>query len=395
MPKGSSKSAVKKSSKGKSRESSLQKAPINKIATLRDIADRAGVSRTTVSLALRNNPRISDKVTQRIKKIADELGHRPDAKLTRAMAQLGRKKREDATLGFIRSSPDGEWEYLEKFLFEETKVYADRLGYRLEPFWLFDPKTTPEKINRMMYHRGVDGLILSMLHPRLFNLGHRTLPIDWKKFCVVQIADTITREQISGVRHNHFGGMLTALSELEALGYKRIGLCMESSVDTRTHHRWTAGYLLWQKMRDLGNDLKPYFPLSYDNAKVRQWVQSSAIDAVLSPGLEVLDLLEKEGIRCPKDIGFASLDLWGESSNSVTGMNQNLNVQARIAVDILASLIQQQSRGILEHPILAINPGTWHHGSTTRKPKPKHSVSKLDDEVLSIPLWQPTDWSKD
>jgi DNA-binding LacI/PurR family transcriptional regulator len=48
-----------------------------------DIAARAGVSRATVSLALRRSPKISDKRTGEILKLAQELGYLPNANASR------------------------------------------------------------------------------------------------------------------------------------------------------------------------------------------------------------------------------------------------------------------------------------------------------------------------
>lgn len=48
------------------------------MATIKDIAERAGVSVSTTSRALNDNPRISEKTRQRIKKIADEVGYQPN-----------------------------------------------------------------------------------------------------------------------------------------------------------------------------------------------------------------------------------------------------------------------------------------------------------------------------
>ena len=45
-------------------------------ATLQDVADRAGVHRSTVALALRDHPRIPEATRVRIKAVADQLGYR-------------------------------------------------------------------------------------------------------------------------------------------------------------------------------------------------------------------------------------------------------------------------------------------------------------------------------
>ncbi len=52
--------------------------------TIRDIAERAGVHYSTVSLALRNSPRLRPEICARIRAIADELNYLPDP----AMAAL-------------------------------------------------------------------------------------------------------------------------------------------------------------------------------------------------------------------------------------------------------------------------------------------------------------------
>ncbi|HLP78241.1 MAG TPA: LacI family DNA-binding transcriptional regulator, partial [Candidatus Paceibacterota bacterium] len=51
--------------------------------TLKDIAEKLGVTKAAVSLALRDHPRISGDLRRRAKQAADELGYRPDAFLAR------------------------------------------------------------------------------------------------------------------------------------------------------------------------------------------------------------------------------------------------------------------------------------------------------------------------
>lgn len=48
------------------------------MATIKDIAEQAEVSVSTASRALNNNPRISEKTRQRVRKIAAELGYQPN-----------------------------------------------------------------------------------------------------------------------------------------------------------------------------------------------------------------------------------------------------------------------------------------------------------------------------
>ena len=47
-------------------------------ATLQDIADRLGISRSTASFALTGRGRVSDATRQRVREVAAELGYRPN-----------------------------------------------------------------------------------------------------------------------------------------------------------------------------------------------------------------------------------------------------------------------------------------------------------------------------
>lgn len=351
-------------------------------ATVGEIARQSGYSKGTVSLALRGHPKIPAATRDKINRIAEELGYRPDPERSKLMAAISAPKVTGATLGFIRSGPTQEWDPIEKFFFDEIKKQCELNGYNLEPFWLFHPLVKPEKVNLTMWNRGVEGIVIPMIHPARYMQKVRTLPIQWEKFCVVEIADTLDSPKLNGIRHNHFGGMLRTLSELESLKYQRIGLCMISDLQMRTHHRWTAAYLLWKCNRGLSGELPMFFPEHYDPRAIVQWIRENRIDVVVSPGIEVLNMMRREGLRVPEDVGFATLHQWGEGSEHVTGINQNMEVQAKIAIDILISLIYRKAYGAPPAPIIATDPGVWRYGETTRKPGPGHQVSFLDNEPL-------------
>jgi DNA-binding LacI/PurR family transcriptional regulator len=353
--------------------------------SLQDIAARANVSKATVSLSLKSHPRISEATRERVLKIAKELGYRPDPKLSELMATMKREPSADqGTIAFIRSGLTTKWEPMEKFFFDEVTEGAATYGYQVEPYWIYDPRESPKRINNTMWNRGIDGVIIPMVHPDRFNQGVRTLPIEWEKFCTVEIADTIQEPRLSGIRHNHYGGMLQTLSELEALGYTKIGFTMESDVELRTHHRWTAAYMLWKSMRGFHECLPLHFPIKHEEKPLLEWIEKADLEVVISPGVEVYQMLKDNGMCIPKDIAFATLHQWGEGSDTVTGINQNMPAQSRIAVDMLVGLIHRRAKGVPKHPILATAPGYWSQGSTTRRPKRGHTVKPLDNEPLNF-----------
>lgn len=46
--------------------------------TMKDVADKAGVSKATVSMVLNHNDRISGPTRERVLKTMDELGYKPN-----------------------------------------------------------------------------------------------------------------------------------------------------------------------------------------------------------------------------------------------------------------------------------------------------------------------------
>ena len=56
--------------------------------TIKEIAERSGFSPSTVSYALRDNPRIPGETRDKIKAVAQEMGYQRDAHLGQLMAYL-------------------------------------------------------------------------------------------------------------------------------------------------------------------------------------------------------------------------------------------------------------------------------------------------------------------
>jgi len=86
--------------------------------TLQSVADRCNLSGAAVSMALRGNPRISEKTRKRVRKIADQLGY--DVTANQFARQMGLKRVGRAipsrTVGIIISPSTGESAYFDRQL---------------------------------------------------------------------------------------------------------------------------------------------------------------------------------------------------------------------------------------------------------------------------------------
>ena len=356
---------------------------------LRDIAERAGVSRMTVSLALRGDPQVSKATQARVRGIALELGYQPNPKVSRAMAELAKSRHVEADerLTFLTSdaAEDGwrQWRHNVE-CFEGARLRAREYGYVLEPFWLRQPKTTPGKIARMLWSRGIEGVMVAPLGGDYQTNGLRTFPFDWNRFSVVELAETLDEPRFDCARHDHFDGMLLALFSLERMGYRRIGLAMERILDVRTRHRWYSAYLLWKSVRNYTQELPVHFYEHFDVGRLGRWANACRLDAVVSSRNQLHGELLQAGVRVPEDLGIAVLDRPVGERNGLSGISQNTAAIGSAAADLLLSLVRRGEKGIPEFPNQKICGGVWADGKTTRRVGEPLDDSSLFDRMLAI-----------
>src|SRR5438552_3565483 len=105
---------------------------------LQDIADQAGLSKATVSLALRNHPSIPPPTRTRIQKLAEQMGYRPNPLVSALMAYQRTTQAIRPTgltlavvIDFPRST--STWrQYLSEDLLAAAGARARELGYNIE-----------------------------------------------------------------------------------------------------------------------------------------------------------------------------------------------------------------------------------------------------------------------
>ena len=276
-----------------------------------------------VSLALRGNGRVPAPTARRIRETALQLGYMPNPKLSQMMSEMARTRHsnQSGTLAFLttESATGGANPEEEKISLRAAEVRAGLYGYQVERFWLTDPALPPRRLNQILWNRGIEGIIIPNVSGQLYAQGVHTLPVEWEKFCVIEIGGSMLQPAVNRVRHDHFGAMVKALHRLERRGYRRLGLCLTREVDLRTHHRWSAAYLLWQAFRPAATGLRPLLTDAVEPAQVVAWARANRLDAVLSPGDEFLMALRAGGMDAPEEIGFASLHVFGAGSGAADG----------------------------------------------------------------------------
>ncbi len=333
---------------------------------LRIIAEKAKVSRMTVSRALRNDPSIPADTCRRIQKLARQLGYRPDPNLARLMDAIRIRKRERLpdVIAYLTAYDDPTaWRRnpVQRRFFEAATRRASECGYRLEEFWAKAPGMSDERLSEIIRHRGIDGLIVAPLPmPQLVFQNLR-----WDHFSAVEIGYSLIRPELHRVCNHQYQSMLLLAQKLREMGYRRIGLAMNREQDERVYHHWRAGYLAAQSLWG-GNNVRAltFLTSDWNRPAFARWIKRARPDAIITIGPQSEEWLEKLGLRSPDDIGLANVDL--RPGATTTGINQNAPVVGAAAVDLVDSLMSRNQRGVPDIPQVTMVQGSFVEGRTTR-----------------------------
>ena len=329
--------------------------------TISDVAERAGVSRQTVSNALQHPERVNPATLTRVMSLIDELGYQPSSS-----AQSLRFRRAGAigvelnTLG-----PRSHNETMAPFL-GSLGMLATTHGCHIVPFG--SPQADPmlHGYQEMWGRRLVDAFILADTHhgdPRPGWL--ETTGIPYATFCRVWADPTHTRwVDVDGA-----AGTRSAVQHCLERGYA------------------TVGYLGWPEGSDVGDDRRSGWRTACDSAGVDGPAESCTQDlddaqsaarrllAQLSPGdavvcasdvlaLGVHQILLESGRRAGTDIGIVGFD------GSETARMHHLTTLAQPLYDIAdrtLTLVHEALAGAGRPPAGAILAPDLHVGRSTAR----------------------------
>jgi LacI family transcriptional regulator len=333
----------------------------------RDIANKADVSPMTVSLALRNSPRISTATRARIRRIATDLGYTADPQIAAMMNYLRTRRvsKNQPVLALInaREAPLAQSRAAHAVaVARSASAAAQRQGYRLEEFWLGAPGMTERRLSNILEARGIRGVLLLPLPP-----GGSVINLNWTRFAAVStcyLSHGIGLHQISTHRQQY---VELALNELRSLGYRRIGLAIDEDMDLRSHHQTVAHYRWDQSRLPRAQRVQELYASTLTSGLLRKWLEEQQPEAVLSPRNHVYTSLLELGFRVPRRIGFASLAASARDVPNLSGVDERPEMVGKAAIDFLAAQLQRGEFGIPEVRQFVLVEGGWIRGKTVRR----------------------------
>ncbi len=332
--------------------------------SMNDVAAKAGVSKNTVSLALRSDPQIPEKTRVRIAKIASVMGYRRNPVVGELMARLhaGGTQRFRSALALVNANQDrgafSNHPTIPVFV-KGCRTRAAELGYHLNVFWMHDPSVRAGRLIQIFKARGIPGgLIVGLLKEN--RIAESFLPvIEAFPFVVTGVR---TREPaLSFACSDHHMVALRAFEKALEMGFKRPGLVLDRQIDALVDFRFSAGYRTGQQNVPKRRRLEPFFEVQearQDRRLFHKWLKAEKPDVVFTLYNEVTNWIEEFGILVPDGIAMIQYE-WRENRPDVPGINQHNDLAGQAAVDMLVGMLHRGERGAPPFPLATFIGPSW------------------------------------
>ncbi len=330
------------------------------ILSQKQIAKLAGVSQATVSRCLRNDPTQNTATRERIFRLAGKMGYVPNSFAAGlARTRLANNKSFRANLAMIAGNRDVDpvatWKNWNLF-YQAARQHAEKHGYSLEYFWLYQPGNSAAHIRRVIEARGIMGVVLLMVTPEELDLPWDALSLS--SACISP--HLMPRTHYVGVNTYHDACM--AFQTAASLGYRRPALACSIRDDMGSSEgAYTAAFLFHQRTLP-PKDRVPVF--SRPSKEFVPWFKKYRPDIVFAlygdPFRQLAD-------RIPKEVGFVNLS--GLDYGVVPGctyISQRHDLAGIAAMDLIMGQLSRNERGWPENPNCVIVGSEWHAGTTTR-----------------------------
>lgn len=333
-----------------------------------DIARAAGVGKATVSLALRNDPRLRLQTRREIQAIAKKMGYKSNAVVSNLMAQLRASKdpKYQATLGLVNASQDRNFIHTNPTFSAVQAGLLQRsgeLGYGLNEFWLREPGIDPARLKQILRARNIHGVIVAAMIENI-SLA-REFDSVWQDLACVTVGIRPEHPAFHFACNDQFSTAYRTAKQLARLGYKRPGLVIDSHIEKVIDNRFSAGFHAGENFSGM-KDRPPVFDFKPDRRKpFSAWLQKHKPDVLVTTHAELRQWVEELGIKCPKQIGLAHLDI-NKGMEDWSGMNQKNDLVGSSAVDLVVGQLHRNETGTPDFPKCVMVESQWVSGKTLR-----------------------------
>lgn len=311
------------------------------MVTIRDVAERAGVSIATVSRVLNNQIQVKPATRAKVNKVIKELNYQPN--------YLGRNLRRAETRIILVILQNISNPFYSKVVTGIEDI-GHKNGYNI---MICNTDSDPEQERlylELLVNKLVDGVIL--MEPEID--GDELSQIS-KDYPIVQCCEYIEEADVSHISIDNVAAGYTAVNHLINLGHKKIGMISSYNRLLSAKQR-EEGYK--KALSEAGLKFQPEF-IKYGSYGYRGGLRTAkemlrledpptAIFAISDiTAIGAIRGIKEEGLRVPEDIGVIGFDNTSIASMydpRLTTISQPRYDLGRISMEVLLSIISDKEK---------------------------------------------------
>lgn len=339
------------------------------LPTLLMVANRAGVSKATASMALRGDIRIRPETRARVEKAAKELDYVPDPVLS-ALSVRRHRVGQYRALANLAVVIDDHWYDMSKtsnikpiWLEMELSGMEDaakRMGYALTRFFLRRDLMSHKHPDKLFANLGIWGVILAPFIREEF-----ALPLDLNRYSVLGVGNFHGKYSIHRVGFDSFAAIELACQKLSEAGYRRIGLAHSLHSELRSRYEWLGSFAKEAFLKRYKFDLlPPYLPEVFTEKGVHAWIAKYRPEAMITNDLPFYNAALGAGLNIPNDLGIVFINREVCGVPNASGIEQHFHALGESAVEQIHLLLLKGERGTTEQPHETLIYPSWGPGKT-------------------------------
>lgn len=301
---------------------------VRKRTTIRDIANEAGVDKSTVSLVLNRKPladRIAEKTKERILSIAKKLDYVPS--FTAKSLASGKTD----TIGIILSNIANP--YVSELAEAAIKLAAKRNRQLLISTTNQEYQKELDCLNYLM-QRNVDGVIF--MSSVLADKPEICKKIIKRRYPIVMFNAKAQIDGISSLKSDYVQGMNDAVELLFKNGHRKIALVSHEDSDSCKNVEFEKAC----KKFDIAKNIIPDTDMTALAKKIGgdKKIPKALIVSADSKAMRLISGLSQNGIRVPDDLDIISIDgtKWGSFfCPPLTSIKQDVEKMLEKAIELI------------------------------------------------------------
>ncbi|MEM7034931.1 MAG: LacI family DNA-binding transcriptional regulator, partial [Chloroflexota bacterium] len=310
--------------------------------TIKDIARAAGVSHSTVSRALKDNPAISPETTMRIQDLAREMGYVPNTVAQNLLSQ------ETKTIGVVVTT------IADPFItevVEGVEQVAQAAGYSIFLSMSHNNPSQEMAVVETFQRRRVDAIVVTSSR-----VGHLySQQLHDIQVPVVIVNNEEEGQYVHSVSADDVTGAQLAVDYLLCLGHRKIAyLDLDSRRTFKSNRRRFTGYQM--ALEEAGLTPEPALTISAEqkddmvlaNEALQHLLNTQATAVFCYNDMTAIGLMAacwRNGIQVPNQlsiIGFDDLDSAKYATPPLTTIHQPRQQLGRLAMEMTLSLMAKK-----------------------------------------------------